>query len=130
MQTKTMLLSDACNEIYEYWDYEGNGGKNPSDFTYKSQKKVKLYCKKHNIHYERAIGEITTKKGNCGCKKCNEELRYKSDIEMGKMKSLVEYIPGIIDYWVEELNEFPLEIMPCRSERMVTLYCKKHNEGS
>lgn len=123
----TIMLSDACNDIYEYWDYEGNKGKDPSEFLYQSNLKVKLYCKKHDIHYERAVCGITSKIGNCRCKKCNEERKYRSAIEMGKIKSLVEYMPEIKDYWVKELNEFPLEMMPCRSDRIVTLYCKEHN---
>lgn len=124
---KTIMLSEACNEIYEYWDYEGNKGKDPRDFTYKSREKVKLYCRKHNIHYERAAYKITSEERNCRCKKCNEEIRYKSDIETGKMKSLVEYVPEIKDYWVDGLNELPMEMIPCRSNKRVTLYCKKHD---
>lgn len=126
-QRNTVMLSDVCDEIYEYWDYEGNDGKDPSDFSCKTHKKVKLYCKKHNIHYERQVDVINSKRGHCYCPKCATDRKYVSGMKNGKRISLIEYIPELSNFWVKDMNEMELEGLTAYSSKTVYLYCKTHD---
>ena len=119
-------LVDVCPEIYNYWDWENNSRK-PEDVLAYEKKKINLYCKTHNMRYQRSPKVITLRKCKCYCKECLRENANIRRVKEGKSCLLMDRISNIREYWVDEINDCKLDYLTTNSKKTITLYCKKHD---
>lgn len=126
MKNEKKTLADTCPEIYDYWDWENNS-REPNQVLIYEKTKINLYCKIHNIHYQRSPGTITASECKCYCKKCTREKGNIRRIKAGKSRSIEESIPDIRKYWVDEVNDCKLDSVTTNCKKTITLYCKKHD---
>lgn len=120
-------LTDVVPEIYEYWDWDGNNGADPKQFAPYSLTKVKLFCRNHNIRFERRVSKITEKSCRCYCRECTKEKKLREKLDNQKIYRIIDLIPELRDYWPENVNDSKLEDLLSTDRTPVTLYCKKHD---
>ncbi len=120
--TKSKLrvsLDVAVPDIEEYWDYEKNEDKAPSDFGASASNKVWTKCPicgtsvRRNIRFtwekdENGIGHVIC------CRKCGK-------IKRGN--SLTESFPQIVDYWDYDKNDRSPEFYTIQSGERVYTRC-------